>query len=303
MAGRCRSFSFTPLLAAKGASLNSPQAVSTTAGPRYAAKGMRRFFQLLLTAMAMLTVALLSAFGAMRLAIHGREVEVPALAGLTLAEASDKAGHLGLSLHLENRFYSTQTPSGHILAQFPAPGTAVRREWTVRITESLGAQQVSIPDIVGQPERPASLALRRASLSVGVIAALPAPGESGVVLAQTPPPNAEGVDRPRVSLLISEAASSVPEALVMPQLTGLSFSTASARATAAGLHLLAAEAPAAVPPPPSAYHDSYFAGQVPQAPIAAAAPALSPSSLITGQSPAAGHRVVRGEGVRVTLGS
>ena len=125
---------------------------------------MKRFFSILLTAMAMLAVALLSAFIAMRFAIHGSEVEVPSLAGLTLAEAAHTAGRLGLSLRLENRFYSTTTASGHILGQSPAPGAVVRHEWPIRITESLGPQQVSIPDVVGQAERPASLALRKASL-------------------------------------------------------------------------------------------------------------------------------------------
>ena len=71
---------------------------------------MKRFFNILLTAMAMLAVALLSAFISMRLAIHGREVEVPNLAGLTLQEASAKAGRLGLSLRLEDKFYSTDVP-------------------------------------------------------------------------------------------------------------------------------------------------------------------------------------------------
>ena len=54
---------------------------------------MKRFFNVVLTAMAMLVIFLLSAFIAMRLAIHGREVEVPNLAGLTLQEASSKAAH------------------------------------------------------------------------------------------------------------------------------------------------------------------------------------------------------------------
>ncbi len=264
---------------------------------------MRRFFQLLLTAMAMLTVALLSAFFSMRLAIHGREVTVPSLSGLTLAEASDRAGHLGLSLHLENRFYSTQTPSGHILDQFPAPGTVVRRQWTVRITESLGAQQVSIPDVVGEAERPASMALRRASLEVGALAGIPTSGESGIVLAQTPPPNAEGVDRPRVSLLLSESYTSAPQALVMPQLTGLTLGVASSRASAAGVHVYTTEPAQTAASPTPAYHDSYFPGQAP-APAPAATPSTpSSSAIVTGQSPPAGHRVLRGEGVRVTLGS
>lgn len=264
---------------------------------------MKRFFSILLTAMAMLAVALLSAFIAMRFAIHGSEVEVPSLAGLTLAEAAHTAGRLGLSLRLENRFYSTTTASGHILGQSPAPGAVVRHEWPIRITESLGPQQVSIPDVVGQAERPASLALRKASLEVGVIAAIPAPGDAGLVLAQTPPPNAEGVDRPSVSLLLSEPLSSAPQAFVTPNLTGLSLAAASSRARELGLRVYAdSPAPAVVVPPASAYHDSFFPGQT-SAPTQTPPPVvqISPSALVIGQSPQAGHRVTRGEAIRLSL--
>ena len=264
---------------------------------------MKRFFSILLTAMAMLAVALLSAFIAMRFAIHGSEVEVPSLAGLTLAEAAHTAGGLGLSLRLENRFYSTTTASGHILGQSPAPGVVVRHEWPIRITESLGPQQVSIPDVVGQAERPASLALRKASLEVGVIAAIPAPGDAGLVLAQTPPPNAEGVDRPSVSLLLSEPLSSTPQAFVAPNFTGLSLAAASARARELGLRVYAdIPAPPIATPGAPAYHDSFFPG-----PTAAPAPLpspilqISPSVQVIGQSPQAGHRVTRGEAIRLSV--
>ncbi len=295
---------------------------------------MKRFFNILLTGMAMLAVALLSAFLAMRLAIHGREVEVPNLSGMTLQEASAKAGHLGLSLHLENKFYSADVPSGHILGQFPAPGVTVRSEWTIRVTESIGSQQVSIPDVTGQTERPASLTLRRSSLELGTVASIAAPGDPGIVLAQTPPPNASGVDRPRVSLLLSQPASVAPQALVMPQLTGLSLPTAVARINAAGLRIASAEEP---PPPASStssdpvasnspakpqsttgYHDSFFVGAQPATSVQSLSPPGTPgrssggakggspaastsSAVVTGQSPPAGHRVVRGESVRLTI--
>ncbi len=281
---------------------------------------MKSFFNILLTAMAMLAVGLFSAFIAMRLAIHGREVEVPSLTGLTLQEASAKAGRLGLSLRLENKFYSADVPSGHILGQFPAPGANVRSEWTIRVTESIGSQQVSIPDITGQPERPASLALRRSSLELGTVAAIAAPGQPGIVLAQTPPPNASGVDRPRVSVLLSQPASATPQAFVMPQLTGLSMPAAIARINAAGLRIASAEEPApaalgtplaGTPGAPTAYHDSFFVGQPPStqgfgaasAPTPGAASLVAPSGAATvvGQSPPAGHRVTRGESVRLTI--
>src|ERR1700761_529602 len=96
-----------------------------------------RFFNIVLGALAMLVVALLSAFITMRLAIHGREVKVPNLTGLTLADASTRARSRGLILPLETRFFPPNTPPGHVLAQSPVPGVPVRRQWAVRVTESL----------------------------------------------------------------------------------------------------------------------------------------------------------------------
>ena len=170
---------------------------------------MRRFFNILLGALAMIAVALLSAFLTMRLVIHGREVEVPNLAGLTVAEAKSLASNLGLDMNLENHFYSTVVPSGRILSQFPAPGTKVRRDWVMRVTESIGPQKVSVPDVVGQTEREASVTIRRLSLDLGTVAYVPAPGPPGMVLAQTPTPAAAGVDGPRISLLVSEPMPAV----------------------------------------------------------------------------------------------
>ena len=74
----------------------------------------------------MLAVALVSAFVAMRLAIHGREAIVPPLAGLTVAEAEAAAGREGLHLALENRFYSAELGAG-MLFNSVDPVTAAAR--------------------------------------------------------------------------------------------------------------------------------------------------------------------------------
>jgi beta-lactam-binding protein with PASTA domain len=181
---------------------------------------MRRFFNILLGALAMIAVALLSAFLTMRLAIHGREVEVPNVAGLTVAEANATASKLGLHMNLENHFYSTVMPAGRILSQFPAPGTKVRREWVMRVTESIGPQRVSVPNVVGETEREASVTIRRLSLDLGTVAYVPAPGPSGMVLAQTPTPAAAGVDGPRISLLVSEPLPAMRVRQAMPERSG-----------------------------------------------------------------------------------
>ena len=168
---------------------------------------MKRFFTLVLGALAMVAVALISAFIAMRLAIHGREVEVPNLAGLTVQEAIDQTAQAGLTLNVENRFYSTVTPSSRVLSQSPSPGSKVRRQWAVRITESLGPQRVSVPNVIGMTERAAAVNIRRLSLELGTVAYIPTPGTPGIVLTQSPTPAAEGIDGPRISLLVSEAVT------------------------------------------------------------------------------------------------
>lgn len=255
---------------------------------------MKRFFNILFGAMAMLAVALISAFLSMRLAIHGREVEVPNLAGLTISEASHAVSSKGLSLNVENRFYSNNIAPGHVLAQSPASGATVRREWTVRVTESLGPQKVSVPDLIGQTERPASILMRRLALERGTIGQLPADGEPGIVLAQSPTPNASGIDRPRVSLLLSAPEDPDSTAYVMPSLTGLTLATAAYRAAAAGVHIASIEDVNL--PSPTAPSGPATAPVAP-APTTAAVP---PGTVVD-QSPLAGYRVVKGEAVHITL--
>ena len=258
---------------------------------------MKRVFTLLLGALAMVAVALISAFIAMRLAIHGREAVVPALTGLSVGDASKAAGSQGLQLNLENRFYSSDVPAGRILAQDPAPGSRVRREWPIRITESLGPQSVTIPDLTGESERAATISIRRLALDLGAVAYLAVPGDPDVVLTQTPPVNAAGVDGPRVSLLVSDPGDAQPTAYVMPSLLGLSYGAASERASTAGLHLVEDSAT----PEPAA-----SAG--PAAPSAAAAPAPTPApvsgtGIVVSQYPQPGRRVLQGDAVHITLGA
>ncbi len=255
---------------------------------------MKRFFTLVLGALAMAAVALISAFIAMRLAIHGREAVVPALTGLTVADATKLAAHQGLELNLENRFYSTEVAAGHVLAQDPAPGSRVRREWPVRITESLGTQAVNIPDLTGESERAATVSIRRLSLDLGAVAHLPVPGDPDLVLTQTPTANSGGVDGPRVSLLVSDPVAAETPAYVMPSLVGLSYGAASARASMAGLHLVAASAPQSAPSATAA------------TPPLAAQPSVSElpaptSGTVVAQTPLPGHRVQQGDAVHVTL--
>ncbi len=273
---------------------------------------MRRFLQILRVfsgALLLLVVFVFFAGLALRIALHGREVAIPDLAGLTVAQASEAALHNGLDLNIENKFYSRTVPAGRILSQAPAAGSRVRRGWQVRVTESLGPQQVTIPDVVGEPVREASLDLRKASLDLGTLAHIDAPGDTDMVLSQTPPPDA-GVDQPRVNLLLSQQGSGASDAFVMPSFVGMSWPSANRAAIALGLRVAALGEMAAVAQPTSAATPP-TAGQQPgatanpgaTAPPEQAAPVqMVPVGPVTAQSPEAGHRASKGSVVKLTFG-
>jgi beta-lactam-binding protein with PASTA domain len=252
-----------------------------------------RVFNLTFGTLAMIVVFFFAAFLAMRLAIHGREVNVPNFAGLSDADAQTLAGSLGLNLEVENRFYSLAIPANHVLSQSPQQGDRVRRGWQVRITESLGPQSVAVPDVIGQPERDATVALRRVSLDVASIAYLPSAATPGIVLAQSPPANSTSAQGPGVSLLVSsEPLAATSYALVMPSLIGLSLPAANARLGAVGLRIASAQEPEDQPATPAAATAAE--------PAADASP-TSVRTVITSQLPLPGHRVTRGDNIRVVL--
>jgi eukaryotic-like serine/threonine-protein kinase len=194
------------------------------------------FFRAASLVMILVAVALLAAITTMHFAIHGAEVQVPALKGMTVAEARSETTGLGLNLAVDNRYYSSDVAAGHILTQSPAPGSVVRREWRVRVSESLGPQKVEVPNTVGTDERVAALNLRRVGLSVGTTAQLPYAGATeGLVLAQDPPARAQGIEGPSVNLLVAAPPEDAPDGFVMPDFNGTPIVTAQAALTRVGI--------------------------------------------------------------------
>ncbi len=194
------------------------------------------FFRFVLVTMMLIFIATISAVITMRFAIHGAEVKIPDFKGLTIAEATQKAAVLGVNMSLDGQLYSTELPAGRVLTQSPAPGTVVRQEWQVRVTGSLGPQRVAIPNVLGEQERLASISIRRVGLEVGAIAHIPdAQVPSGTVISQNPLPNAEGVERPSVSILVADAEPEAPNAFIMPDYSGKPAAAAAADLSRAGL--------------------------------------------------------------------
>jgi beta-lactam-binding protein with PASTA domain len=238
--------------------------------------------------MLLVAVALLSAITTMHFAIHGAEVQVPSLKGMTVTDARSQAAGMGLNLNVDNRYFSGDVAAGHILTQSPAPGTVVRREWHVRVAESLGPQKVDVPNTVGVDQRVAAFQLRRGGLDAGSIAKLPDNAvEPGTVIAQDPPPHAQGIERPSVNLLIAAPDDESPDGYVMPDLRGLPIVSVQAQLARVGIKTV-----------PPVFVD------VPVAPVGTGntppAPPIAPGSVVT-QEPQAGARVDLATEVQLTV--
>jgi beta-lactam-binding protein with PASTA domain len=238
--------------------------------------------------MFLLAMAMLSAITTMHFAIHGAEVQVPFLKGMTVADARSQAAGMGLNLNVDNRYYSGDVAAGHVLSQSPAPGTVVRREWHVRVAESLGPQKVDVPDTVGVDQRVAAFQLRRAGLDVGITAKLADSSVSeGTVISQDPPAHAQGIERPSVNLLVAVPDDETADGYVMPDFTGMPIVTAQSQLAKVGLKT---STPMFV--------------DLPISPVGAnnAPPAIpvTPGSVIA-QQPPAGARVDQAAEVRLTV--
>lgn len=238
---------------------------------------IKSFLQIALLLLLLVAAALVAAIVTMHFAIHGAEVQVPALKGMTVADARAQTAGLGLTLSVDNRYYSGDVAAGHILSQSPAPGTVVRREWQVRVAESLGPQKVDVPEIVGHDAHVAELELRRAGLDVGATVKLPtARFAEGTVLAQDPPAHAQDIERPTVNLLVAAPDDETPDGYLMPDLVGTSGASAVAALAKAGIKATTKTADVAV--------GHVGTGNEPPAPPV-------PPGAVLAQSPAAGVRV------------
>ena len=239
-------------------------------------------------ALVLVIVAMVSGLTAMRFAIHGQEVAVPALVGLSPAEAERATAGLGLQISIERQYYSPQIPEGRIMSQLPLPGTKVRRGWQVRVAQSLGKTRVTIPDVTGQSEHAAELNIRRRGLEVASMAEVEAPGiPADQVLAQSPTANETQVAAPKISFLVSAAAEQ--QAFVMPSFVGQPLGSASRSLQDSGFRL--GNVNVALPMSSAASDTPDLAN--PAAPsVLPAQP--SPASIIASQVPVAGQKVNAG---------
>ena len=279
---------------------------------------VRGLLRVLSTALLLVTVALVSALVTMRLAVHGREVEVPDLRGRTPLEARRLAESRSLGTQIDRQYYSASVPEGRVLSQTPAPGTAVRRGWELRLAVSLGPQRVAIPQVVGESQRAASIILQQRGLDSSS-SELAIPGAtSGQVLGQDPPANAVDVAAPKVSLLVARDS---PATYLMPSFIGRPLGSVALAIKDSGFVLgkVTVAAAETVNSQPAAINGDSLApteNGVAKAPVnslpansaqsVVAPPPIqlgtpSPASIVVAQQPAAGQKIVAGSEIGLVV--
>lgn len=196
-------------------------AITGEVAPRHRPRGAA-----LRIAAAVLVLAALGAWAGWQ-AVSGYlnvpEVEMPDLVGRTLPQAELISQQAGLTIAVTERAYSSTVSQDIVLSQDQPPGKRVKRGRSVGVVLSLGAQLVTVPDLVRRTLQEAQLALEGAGLQAGTLQeGYDEIAKAGTVIRQDPPAGSRvPLDTP-VLLVISRG----PAQVEMPSLVGRTLADA-----------------------------------------------------------------------------
>jgi|SRR5688572_8320516 beta-lactam-binding protein with PASTA domain len=171
---------------------------------------------------------------AMRMTLRAREVEVPSLAGRTVADATRIAAAVGLGLRVDDNPRSDEkVPAGQIMQQDPPAGVRTRQQRSVRVWVSAGARATIVPSLIGQSDRTARIRLEQDGIALVSTTEVRSPDyPADAVVAQDPAPQARA---PGVSLLVNRGEEATR--YVMPDVIGTEGDRAAAALRARGFRV------------------------------------------------------------------
>ena len=155
---------------------------------------------------------------------------VPNVVNQTQDAASTAITGAGARCRTVTKQTSGSVAAGAVISQNPAAGQSRSPGTAVALLISLGANGVSMPDLVGLSEAAALSVINAAGLVAGPIRRVPVPSATGVI-AQTPLPNVIVTSGSTVYLQVSTSGASS----TVPNVVGLTQAAASSAINAAGL--------------------------------------------------------------------
>ncbi|MBN2072337.1 MAG: PASTA domain-containing protein [Actinobacteria bacterium] len=152
--------------------------------------------------------------------------KVPPIENMPVENAGEILSFFGLELVIEERLYSDDIPSGHIMDQDPDGNTEITGELPVRVTVSLGKApgDLTVPNLIGLDVSIAEKILEDMGLGAGEISQQFSeffPGN--IVMGQEPDYGKTIPPGQPVNIIVSKGA----EVMVIPNLIGLDYVSAS----------------------------------------------------------------------------
>jgi serine/threonine-protein kinase len=112
-------------------------------------------------------------------------VPVPALVGETQRRAEERLQQAGLAVGEVVRIFDAR-PAGNVVAQEPAANESLETGQPVKLTVSLGPQQVRVPNVLSKDAKGATDAITQAGLTAKAVEQFNAQIQAGVVYDQQP---------------------------------------------------------------------------------------------------------------------
>jgi serine/threonine-protein kinase len=200
------------VVASSFAPTDSPTQVvpAVTEGPVEEAEERRRRGPLAL--LIILLVALIAAaliFGPRLFRSSPDQVQVPAITGMTRADAEAALRNAGLDVGNVTEASSQDVANGRVISQDPQAGQDVDNGAGVDFVLSNGKPQVSLPDVVGQDKNDAAQQLRASGLRV-VLTMRDVDDPKDQVVDMQPAAGTKVADGSKVTLFWSDGPEQVP---------------------------------------------------------------------------------------------
>jgi eukaryotic-like serine/threonine-protein kinase len=175
-------------------------------------------------------VVLLATFGgmawgwqALNAYLNVPEVQVPDFVGRSLVEAETIARQRRLNVQVIQQVHNGTMPTGSVVSQDPAAGTAVKVNRAVGLVTSLGPEMVTVPDVRRRSLEDTRFSIEQARLVIGEVReAYDVSVPSGFIITQDPAPGASIARGTPVNVTVSKGQ----QAVVLPDLVGRSLDDA-----------------------------------------------------------------------------
>lgn len=164
------------------------------------------------------------------------QVILPELRGKNIIYVLETLTQMGLNAKLYGTLYDEKIEKYSVISQDPSPGATIKKGRDVIIYISKGKKLNIMPDLRQQKLSQAFLTLEKNEFKKGHISfTYSSDTRKDYVISQYPKPFASSLKGSACNLLVSKGE--IPVASLMPDLTGLSLSSASQRLEKSGLHL------------------------------------------------------------------